>query len=34
MHFIPVETVPGLGGDGEKGECRRSEFNYDVVDTL
>jgi hypothetical protein len=29
-----VKTVPELGGRGDKGEQRRSEFNLDIFDTL
>jgi hypothetical protein len=30
----PVETIPRMGGGGDKGECRRGEFKYDMLDIL
>jgi hypothetical protein len=32
--MIPVETIPRMGGGGDKGECRRGEFKYDMLDIL
>jgi hypothetical protein len=26
-----VETIPGIGGEGDKGERWRGEFNYDIL---
>jgi hypothetical protein len=26
-----VETIPGMGGGGDKGEWWRGEFNYDIL---
>jgi hypothetical protein len=28
---IPVETIPGIGGEGNKEEQWRGEFNYDTL---
>jgi hypothetical protein len=28
--MIPVETIPGNGGRGDKGEWWKVEFKYDV----
>jgi hypothetical protein len=27
----PVETIPGMGGDGIKENEGRGEFNYDIL---
>jgi hypothetical protein len=27
----PVKTIPGMGGEGNKGECWRAEPNYDIL---
>jgi hypothetical protein len=34
--MIPVETIPGMGGGGGKGEWNdgESEFKCDIFDTL
>jgi hypothetical protein len=32
--MIPDETVPGMGGEGDKGEWWRGEFKYDIFDIL
>jgi hypothetical protein len=32
--MIPVETIPGIRGEGDKGEQWRGEFKYDIFDTL
>jgi hypothetical protein len=32
--IIPVETVPGIGGEGMKESRGGGEFKYDTFDTL
>jgi hypothetical protein len=32
--MTPVETVPGMGGAGKKGECWRGEFKYDIFQCI
>jgi hypothetical protein len=32
--MIPVETVPGIRGEGMKESSGGSKFKYDVFDTL
>jgi hypothetical protein len=32
--IIPVKTIPGTGGIGNKGECGGVEFKYDIFDIL
>jgi hypothetical protein len=32
--MVPVETVPGIGGEEMKESSRGGEFKYDVFDTL
>jgi hypothetical protein len=32
--MVPVETVPGIGGEEIKENGRESEFKYDIFDTL
>jgi hypothetical protein len=32
--MTPVETIPGIGGEGDKGEWWRDEFKCDIFDTL
>jgi hypothetical protein len=32
--MIPVETVPGIRGEGIGDKSGRGEFKYDVFDTL
>jgi hypothetical protein len=32
--MIPVETVPGIRGEGMKGSSGGDEFKYDIFDTL
>jgi hypothetical protein len=27
----PAETIPGMRGRGDKGECWRGEFNYHIL---
>jgi hypothetical protein len=26
-----IETIPGMGGEEDKRECLRGEFNYDIL---
>jgi hypothetical protein len=30
--MIPVETIPGMVEEGDKGECWGDEFKYDIFD--
>jgi hypothetical protein len=32
--MIPVETVPGIGGEGLKESSGGGEFKYDIFDIL
>jgi hypothetical protein len=32
--MIAVETVPGMGGEGDRGEWWRIEFKCDIFETL
>jgi hypothetical protein len=32
--MIPIETIPGIGGEGIKESWRGDEFKYDIVNTL
>jgi hypothetical protein len=32
--IISVETIPGMRGLGNKGECEEGEFQYDTFDIL
>jgi hypothetical protein len=32
--MIPVESIPGIRGEGMKENSGRDEFKYDVFDTL
>jgi hypothetical protein len=32
--MIPVENVPGIGGEGTNESFGGSEFKYDIFDTL
>jgi hypothetical protein len=32
--MIPVETVPGIRGEGMKESSRGGKFKYDIFDTL
>jgi hypothetical protein len=32
--MIPIETVPGIGGEGIKQSGRGGKFKFDIFDTL
>jgi hypothetical protein len=32
--MVPVETVPGIRGEGMKDNSRDGEFKYDIFDTV
>jgi hypothetical protein len=32
--MMPVETIPGIGGERDEGEWWRDEFKYVILDTL
>jgi hypothetical protein len=31
--MIPVETIPGIGGEGKKESNGKGKFKYDIFDT-
>jgi hypothetical protein len=34
IKIIPVETFPGMGGEGIKERGGEGKFNYDIFDTI
>jgi hypothetical protein len=32
--MLPVETIPGMGREGDKEDCGKSDFKYDIFNIL